>query len=362
MTVHNEISGGAQTVVHGTYQACYMAPQPGPVWIGRQQACRDFRALFGRGSDRCRGTQAALRKPRVTVRLRSWRPARPASASAVAFLARLVAAYPDGQFHVPLALATGGSGAEDLVSTLLHACRGPLPQRVRSARLTMLREVLSTGRVLLLLDDVASGGSSRSAVHGRSRSRRGVHQPIAAHGSLSQWCTCWSWTRCRICLRPISVRSAAGPGGDGRTERRTRPGMHRPPPRSAHRRRPPEEPAARRCRPIHRGHLPPRTHGMRALKAGQSAVQTVLERSVVDHPRAGELPVTSVSCRTCPSPWDVGRVCGWARRRTGPCISGGHGRPAGMPCSSCASSNSWMTRRLCVPTGSSNRFARLQSQ
>ncbi|WP_328928100.1 tetratricopeptide repeat protein [Streptomyces sp. NBC_00190] len=63
--------------------------------------------------------------------------------------------YPDGQFHINLALSTGTT---DLVSSILHALfppDPPLPDR-RDQQLALLRTTLADKRVLLLVDDTVS--------------------------------------------------------------------------------------------------------------------------------------------------------------------------------------------------------------
>ncbi|MFB6776189.1 tetratricopeptide repeat protein [Streptomyces sp. NPDC056352] len=63
--------------------------------------------------------------------------------------------YPDGQFHINLALSTGPT---DLVSSILHALfppEPPLPDRC-DQQLALLRATLADKRVLLLVDDIVS--------------------------------------------------------------------------------------------------------------------------------------------------------------------------------------------------------------
>jgi hypothetical protein len=71
-------------------------------------------------------------------------------------MSRLVAErYPDGQFHINLALSTGPT---DLVSSILHALfppEPPLPDR-RDQQLALLRTTLADKHVLLLVDDIVS--------------------------------------------------------------------------------------------------------------------------------------------------------------------------------------------------------------
>ncbi|WP_327240558.1 tetratricopeptide repeat protein [Streptomyces sp. NBC_01318] len=71
-------------------------------------------------------------------------------------MSRLAAGrYPDGQFHINLALSTSPT---DLVSSILHALFPPepaLPDR-RDQQLALLRATLADKRVLLLVDDIVS--------------------------------------------------------------------------------------------------------------------------------------------------------------------------------------------------------------
>ncbi|WP_461033492.1 tetratricopeptide repeat protein [Streptomyces mayteni] len=74
-------------------------------------------------------------------------------------LSRLVAdVYPDGQFHIDVALSAGEGNHADLVPVLLHTLcpdGAPLPEG-RAQQLALLRATLSQSRVLLLIDDVVS--------------------------------------------------------------------------------------------------------------------------------------------------------------------------------------------------------------
>ncbi|MFD3843932.1 tetratricopeptide repeat protein [Streptomyces sp. NPDC058642] len=74
-------------------------------------------------------------------------------------LSHLVAkSYPDGQFHIKLALSTGAGAPADLVLALLQALCSTmrrLPEE-RAQQLALLRASLSHRRVLLFIDDVVS--------------------------------------------------------------------------------------------------------------------------------------------------------------------------------------------------------------
>lgn len=87
--------------------------------------------------------------------------------SAVALrLSRLVAdVYPDGQFHVDLSLAAGEGDPVDLVLALLRTMRpGELLPEGRAQQLAALRATLSDSRVLLLVDDIVSEEALREVL------------------------------------------------------------------------------------------------------------------------------------------------------------------------------------------------------
>lgn len=83
-------------------------------------------------------------------------------------LSRLVAdEYPDGQFHIDLALSAGEGGAADIALEVLHALRPAdtqLPEG-RAQQLALLRTILSQSRVLLLVDDVKSEQGLLEVLH-----------------------------------------------------------------------------------------------------------------------------------------------------------------------------------------------------
>ncbi|MFD7340180.1 tetratricopeptide repeat protein [Streptomyces violascens] len=80
--------------------------------------------------------------------------------SAVALRISKIAAdaYPDGQFHIDLSLSSGDGNSADLVLALLHTLLpggDPLPEG-RGQQLSLLRSTLAHTRALLLIDDVFS--------------------------------------------------------------------------------------------------------------------------------------------------------------------------------------------------------------
>ncbi|WP_424861963.1 tetratricopeptide repeat protein [Streptomyces sp. MMS24-I29] len=120
---------------------------------------RELRPLFGREAEIDEGRRL-LERPdgdsRSTVVV-TGPPGIGKSAIALR-LSRLVAdVYPDGQFHIDLALAAGEGDPVDLVLALLRTMRPgePLPEG-RAQQLAALRATLSGSKVLLLIDDVVS--------------------------------------------------------------------------------------------------------------------------------------------------------------------------------------------------------------
>ncbi|MER5626429.1 tetratricopeptide repeat protein [Streptosporangium sp. NPDC002544] len=121
---------------------------------------RELRLLFGRETEIAEGRRLLEKsdgnnKPALLV---TGPPGIGKSAVALR-LSRLVAdVYPDGQFHVDLALSASGQHSADLVLALLHTLHpgdGPPPES-RAHRIAMLRGTLSCSRVLLLIDDIVS--------------------------------------------------------------------------------------------------------------------------------------------------------------------------------------------------------------
>ncbi|MFB6441714.1 tetratricopeptide repeat protein [Streptomyces sp. NPDC056411] len=121
---------------------------------------RELRPVFGRETeiDEGRGLlekPGGDRKPAIVV---TGAPGIGKSAIALR-LSRLVAdVYPDGQFHIDLALSASEGNPADLVLALLQTLRpggGPLPEG-RAQQLAVLRATLSRSKVLLLIDDIVS--------------------------------------------------------------------------------------------------------------------------------------------------------------------------------------------------------------
>ncbi|MGA5560882.1 ATP-binding protein [Streptomyces platensis] len=118
--------------------------------------------------------------------------------------------YPDGQFHINLALSTGPT---DLVSSILHALfppEPPLPDR-RDQQLALLRTTLADKRVLLLVDDIVSEEALLEILS--------VDGPFALVGTSRVKLSGLSDLVCLIDLGPLPaapseelVRSVAGPG------------------------------------------------------------------------------------------------------------------------------------------------------
>ncbi|MDX2853077.1 tetratricopeptide repeat protein [Streptomyces sp. PA03-3a] len=118
--------------------------------------------------------------------------------------------YPDGQFHINLALSAIPT---DLVSSILHALippEPPLPDR-RDQRLALLRTTLADKRVLLLVDDIVSEEALLEILS--------VDGPFALVGTSRVKLSGLSGLVCLMDLGPLSaasseelVRSVAGSG------------------------------------------------------------------------------------------------------------------------------------------------------
>ncbi|MGW3312205.1 tetratricopeptide repeat protein [Streptomyces sp. NPDC001073] len=129
---------------------------------------RELRSLFGREAEISAGL-TLLKEPgddRAAVVVTG--PPGIGKSTVALRLSRLVAdAYPDGQFHIDLALSAGDGKPADLVLALLHTLSSegvPLPEG-RVQQLTLLRTTLSQSRVLLLVDDVVSEEALLQVLH-----------------------------------------------------------------------------------------------------------------------------------------------------------------------------------------------------
>ncbi|MER7645167.1 tetratricopeptide repeat protein [Streptomyces sp. NPDC126522] len=129
---------------------------------GQEVPClpRELRPLFGREAEVAEGCRL-LEEPLgdgTSAVVVTGPPGIGKSAVALR-LSKLVAdAYPDGQFQIDLALSAGDGSPADLVLALLHTLRtegDPLPEG-HAQQLALLRRTLSHSRVLMLVDDVVS--------------------------------------------------------------------------------------------------------------------------------------------------------------------------------------------------------------
>ncbi|MBB4921464.1 tetratricopeptide repeat protein [Kitasatospora kifunensis] len=196
-------------------------------------------------------------------------------------LARLVEdQYPDGQYHLDLALATSEGAEVDLVSMLLQVLR-PAGDRLpegSSQRCALLRALLADRRVLLLVDDIVS--------------EEALLEVLQMDGPFALVCT----SRNRLsglagllhCVEvgPLPtehgealVKAVAGPARLASTQ--TSELVHACGGHplalqiaAAHLARRPKADADRFIKDISNP-----DHGLRALRAGQSAIEPVIERS-----------------------------------------------------------------------------------
>ncbi|MFH9727583.1 tetratricopeptide repeat protein [Streptomyces sp. NPDC017254] len=138
------------------------APETAPQLPGRNLP-RRLRALFGREAEIAKGRRLLERSGEEGIRAVVVTGPPGIGKSAVALgLAHLVSdAYPDGQFHIDLALSAGEGEPVDLVASLLHTLRpgGDQFPEGRAQQLALLSSALSESRVLLLVDDVTSEDS-----------------------------------------------------------------------------------------------------------------------------------------------------------------------------------------------------------
>ncbi|MEV8419428.1 tetratricopeptide repeat protein [Streptomyces niveus] len=191
--------------------------------------------------------------------------------------------YPDGQYHLDLALAAGEGSESDLVSLLLQALLpigDPLPEEMGQRR-ALLRATLAEQRVLLLVDDIVSEKALLEVLQ--------MDGPFALVGTSRAKLSGLAGLVCCFEIGPL-------PTGHGETLVKTVVGPSRLTDAqvsdlaiacgghplalhiaAAHLARRPKVDADRYLRDI----ASP-DHGLRALRAGQTAIQPVLERSFVD--------------------------------------------------------------------------------
>ncbi|MFI8874533.1 tetratricopeptide repeat protein [Streptomyces sp. NPDC055243] len=149
---------GATPVLPGSAGGRFVPSQDGAQEVSRLP--REVRPLVGREAEVAEGCRL-LEEPGVVGMSAVVVTGPPGiGKSAVALrLAKLVAgAYPDGQFQIDLALSASDGNPADLVPALLHTLRpdgDPLPEG-RVHQLALLRRTLSHSRVLLLVDDAVS--------------------------------------------------------------------------------------------------------------------------------------------------------------------------------------------------------------
>lgn len=243
---------------------------------------RELRPLFGRDAEITEGCRL-LEGPRgdgVPAIAVTGPPGIGKSAVALR-VSRLVAdTYPDGQHHIDLGLFTSESKSPDLVLALLHTLLSgddSLPEG-RTQQLALLRSILSRSRRLLLVDDIASEDALREVL--------GLEGPFAL--------VCTSRSRLSgltglvhpIELEPLSaqhgqelVREVVGSDRLTQTQVSTLAAVCAGHPlalqvAAAHLARRPKISVDR-----YLDEIASPDRGVRALKAGQTALEPVLERS-----------------------------------------------------------------------------------
>ncbi|MBF6046030.1 AAA family ATPase [Streptomyces sp. NRRL B-1677] len=145
-------------LLKATEQLEAAGPEPGSQTV----PClpRELRSLYGREAEIAEGRRLLEeRNSGGTSAVVVTGPPGIGKSAAALRLSRLVAdAYPDGQFHLDLALSASEGTPADLVLALLHTLcpdGGPLPEG-RAQQLAVLRATLSRSKVLLLIDDIVS--------------------------------------------------------------------------------------------------------------------------------------------------------------------------------------------------------------
>ncbi|MFC4332026.1 tetratricopeptide repeat protein [Streptomyces andamanensis] len=136
----------------------FLPPRSGP----RATPClpRELRPLIGRDREIAEGLRLLEESVGAATSAVVVTGSPGIGKSAVALRISKLAAesYPDGQFHIDLALSSGGGTSDDLVLALLHTLLpgGDHVPEGRRQQLALLRSTLSHSRVLLLVDDVVS--------------------------------------------------------------------------------------------------------------------------------------------------------------------------------------------------------------
>ncbi|MGW6967763.1 tetratricopeptide repeat protein [Streptomyces zaomyceticus] len=146
------------------------SPEPGAApHLARGSLPRRLRPLFGRGAEveEARRLLESSGEEGVRAVLVTGPPGIGKSSVALG-LAHLVSdAYPDGQFHIDLALSAGEGEPVDLVTALLHTLLpgGDRFPEGRAQQLALLSGALSESRVLLLVDDITSEDALLDVLH-----------------------------------------------------------------------------------------------------------------------------------------------------------------------------------------------------
>ncbi|WDO07176.1 tetratricopeptide repeat protein [Streptomyces murinus] len=246
---------------------------------------RELRPLIGR-DEALQEALPALQAPNAGSRrsvLVTGAPGMGKSSLALKLAHMVEGDFPDGQYHLDLALAAGEGAEVDLISALLQALR-PVGDRLpegQTQRRALLRSTLAGRRVLLLIDDIVSEEALLEVLQ--------MDGPFALLGtSRAKLSGLAGLVHC-VEVGPLPaehgealVRAVAGPTRLTDTQAADLAqacgghplALHIA---AAHLARRPKVDAERYIRDI----ASPE-HGLKALRAGRVAIQPVLERSFAD--------------------------------------------------------------------------------
>ncbi|MEF9885316.1 tetratricopeptide repeat protein [Streptomyces sp. P9-A4] len=153
------LSGDVLARLYNHVQQMDVSHHPAPGLQVPPSLPRELRPLFGREEEVDKGRRLLERQDGDTRSTVVVTGPPGIGKSAVALRISRIAAgfYPDGQHHIDLALTTGGGDPADLVLALLRTMRpGETLPEGRMQQLAALRMALFDSKVLLLIDDIVS--------------------------------------------------------------------------------------------------------------------------------------------------------------------------------------------------------------